>query len=160
MTGWGQLSHRAQIALDRLAWGFGDFKRVLLERGAWPAAAGAAVAADGGRWSVTGTRARQRADTAVSDRAARPARRGQRRGAGQFADQRLHLQPQRRERCRSRRRWRVRAHRQMGSFEFSRQRLRGPVEVRTWRSRTITLFPRSRGQTYRRWSMRTPLGCA
>jgi len=63
MTGWGQLSHRAQIALDRLAWGLGDFKRVLLERGAWPAAASAAVAADGGRWSVTGTRARQRADT-------------------------------------------------------------------------------------------------
>ena len=63
MTGWGQLSLRAQTVLDRLAWGLGDFKRVLMEHGAWPAAASAAVAPDAGRWSITGTRARQRANT-------------------------------------------------------------------------------------------------
>lgn len=60
MTGWGQLSLRAQTMLDRMAWGFGDFKRVLMEHGAWPALSAAAVAADGTRWSVTGTRARPR----------------------------------------------------------------------------------------------------
>lgn len=63
MTGWGRLSLRAQTALDRMAWGIGDFKRVLMERGAWPAAASAALAADGGRWSITGTRARQQSGT-------------------------------------------------------------------------------------------------
>ena len=56
MTGWGQLSLRAQVALDRLAWGFGDFKRVLLEHGAWPAIASPAVSPDGQRWNVVGTR--------------------------------------------------------------------------------------------------------
>lgn len=60
MTGWGQLSHQASTALDRMAWGFGDIKRVLVERGAWPAVANAAVAADGGRWSILGTRLRKR----------------------------------------------------------------------------------------------------
>ena len=40
----------------------------------------------------------KRTDTAVPDRAARPARWRQRRSAAGFADQRLHLQPQRRER--------------------------------------------------------------
>lgn len=61
MTGWGRLSLRAQTALDRVAWGFGDIKRVLMERGAWPAATQTALAADGARWSITGTRARQQA---------------------------------------------------------------------------------------------------
>lgn len=61
MTGWGQLSLRVQAALDRLAWGFGDLQRVLVEHGAWPAGASAAVASDGGRWSVTGGRLRKRA---------------------------------------------------------------------------------------------------
>lgn len=60
MTGWEQLSLRAQTALDRMAWGFGDFKRTLMERGAWPAFASAAVSPDGARWAVTGTRVRQR----------------------------------------------------------------------------------------------------
>lgn len=63
MTGWGQLSLRAQTALDRLAWGFGDLKRVLMEHGAWPAVANAAIASDGTRWTVTGTRARKRTNT-------------------------------------------------------------------------------------------------
>jgi len=62
MTGWGQLSLRAQKTLDRMAWGFGDLKRVLIEHGAWPAVASAAIAADGGRWTITGTRARKRAN--------------------------------------------------------------------------------------------------
>lgn len=60
MTGWGQLSLRVQTALDRLAWGLGDLKRVLKEHGAWPAGASAAVAADGGQWSVVGGRLRKR----------------------------------------------------------------------------------------------------
>ncbi|MBT9512317.1 MAG: PilN domain-containing protein [Acidovorax sp.] len=59
MTGWGQLSLRVQAALDRLAWGFGDLKRVLMEHGAWPAGAKVAVASDGARWSVTGHRLRK-----------------------------------------------------------------------------------------------------
>ena len=62
MTGWGQLSLRAQKTLDRMAWGFGDLKRVLMEHGAWPAVASAAIASDGGRWTITGTRARKRAN--------------------------------------------------------------------------------------------------
>ena len=57
MTGWRQLSLRAQTALDRLAWGLGDLKRVLIEHGAWPAMSCAAVSSDGGGWSITGTRA-------------------------------------------------------------------------------------------------------
>lgn len=60
MTGRGQLSLRVQAALDRLAWGFGDLKRVLVEHGAWPASASAVVASDGGRWSVTAGRLRKR----------------------------------------------------------------------------------------------------
>ena len=60
MTGRGQPSLRVQAALDRLAWGVGDLKRVLLERGAWPAGANAAVAPDGGRWTVLGGRLRKR----------------------------------------------------------------------------------------------------
>lgn len=59
MTGWERLSLRAQTALDRMAWGIGDFKRVLMEHGAWPAATSTAVAPGGARWSITGTRARQ-----------------------------------------------------------------------------------------------------
>ena len=60
MTGWGQLSLRMQTALDRLAWGFGDLKRALVERGFWPAASHAVVASDGTRWSVAGSRLRSR----------------------------------------------------------------------------------------------------
>ncbi|BEP95133.1 hypothetical protein GmRootA79_35170 [Acidovorax sp. A79] len=63
MTGWGQLSLRAQKALDRLAWGFGDLKRVLVEHGAWPSLANPAVAPDGGRWSIAGTRLRKRTNS-------------------------------------------------------------------------------------------------
>lgn len=61
MTGWGQLSLRVQAALDRLAWGFGDLKRVLMECGAWPARSSVAVASDGERWTVTGSRLRKQA---------------------------------------------------------------------------------------------------
>lgn len=63
MTGWGQLSLRAQKTLDRMAWGFGDLKRVLVEHGAWPAISALAVATDGGRWSITGLRLRKRANS-------------------------------------------------------------------------------------------------
>lgn len=59
MTAWRQLSLRAHAALDRLAWGLGDLKRALMERGGWPATSCTAIALDGGRWSVTGTRARR-----------------------------------------------------------------------------------------------------
>lgn len=60
MTGRGQLTLRAQAALDRLAWGFGDLRRALMERGAWPAGKVSAVAADGSGWLVTGGRLRKR----------------------------------------------------------------------------------------------------
>lgn len=56
MTGWGQLSLRMQATLDRLAWGFGDLRRVLVERGVWPAGARTAVSPDGASWTVTGAR--------------------------------------------------------------------------------------------------------
>ena len=62
MTGWGQLSLRAQTALDRMAWGFGDLKRVLMEHRAWPAVASAAMAFDGGRWTIVATHARKRSN--------------------------------------------------------------------------------------------------
>lgn len=62
MTGWGQLSLRAQKTLDRMAWGFGDLKRVLMEHGVWPAIPSLAVATDGARWSITGMRLRKRAN--------------------------------------------------------------------------------------------------
>lgn len=60
MTGRGQLSLRVQAALDRLAWGFGDLKRALLEHGVWPAGSSAAVSSDGARWTVIGGRLRKR----------------------------------------------------------------------------------------------------
>lgn len=59
MTGWRQLSLRAHAALDRLAWGLGDLKRALMERGGWPTMSCTAIALDGSRWSVTGTCARR-----------------------------------------------------------------------------------------------------
>lgn len=62
MTGWEQLSHRVKTALDRLAWGFGDLKRVLIEWGAWPASTVTVLSPDGMRWLVTGTKLRQKAN--------------------------------------------------------------------------------------------------
>jgi general secretion pathway protein L len=56
MTGWGQLSLRVKNALDRLVWGLGDLKRVLMEHGAWPAFTSLAAASDGARWAVIGGR--------------------------------------------------------------------------------------------------------
>ena len=56
MTGWGQLSVRVQTAFDRLAWGFGDLKRILIENGAWPSGTHRLVSSDGKHWSVTGAR--------------------------------------------------------------------------------------------------------
>ncbi|MCW8166900.1 PilN domain-containing protein [Verminephrobacter aporrectodeae] len=66
-TAWGQLTLRAQAALDRLAWGLGDLRRVLVERGAWPARRHSAVAADGGLWCVTGSQLRKRGDKRRAD---------------------------------------------------------------------------------------------
>lgn len=60
MTGKGQFYLRMQTVLDRLAWGFGDLKRMLAERGVWPAVAHAVDSDGDGRWSVTGTRLRAR----------------------------------------------------------------------------------------------------
>ncbi len=59
MTSQGQLSLRVQATLDRLVWGFGDLKRLLLEHGAWPASASVVVAPDGECWSVLGGRLRK-----------------------------------------------------------------------------------------------------
>lgn len=60
MTGRGQQTLGVQAALDRLAWGVVDLKRLLVEHGAWPAASSVAVAPDGGRWLVAGERLRKR----------------------------------------------------------------------------------------------------
>lgn len=60
MTGRGQITLGVQAAFDRLAWGMGDLKRLLVEHGAWPVASSTAVAPDGGRWSVVGERLRKR----------------------------------------------------------------------------------------------------
>lgn len=61
MTGRGQLTLDVQAACDRLAWGVGDLKRLLVEHGAWPAPSSVAVAPDGDRWSVVGERLRKKA---------------------------------------------------------------------------------------------------
>lgn len=58
MTGRGQISLRIQTALDRLAWGFGDLRRVLIEHGVWPAKAQIVASSDGGCWQVVGTQRR------------------------------------------------------------------------------------------------------
>ena len=58
MTGRGPLSLRVRVTLDRLAWGFSDLRRAMVEHGIWPASARIVVSADGGHWSVIGTRLR------------------------------------------------------------------------------------------------------
>ncbi len=50
------LSDRAQRVWDRLVWGWGDLRRWLIERGAWPARRVSAVSGDGRRWRIAGTR--------------------------------------------------------------------------------------------------------
>lgn len=47
MTGWGQFTLRVQMAWDRLAWGLGQVRRALAERGFWPAPEVAVVTAEG-----------------------------------------------------------------------------------------------------------------
>ncbi|MFN9727603.1 PilN domain-containing protein [Acidovorax sp.] len=61
MTVWKQLAVRLQATLDRLRWGLGDLRRVLSERGFWPANSSMVIAADGQRWRVTGQRLRKQA---------------------------------------------------------------------------------------------------
>ena len=56
MTGWRQFILRAQMALDRLAWGLCEIRRVLVERGFWPAPEVAVVTAEGKRASIRETR--------------------------------------------------------------------------------------------------------
>lgn len=56
MTGWGQLTLRVRVTLDRLAWGFSDLRRALVEHGAWPASARILASPGGVRWALTGTR--------------------------------------------------------------------------------------------------------
>ncbi|MFN7856336.1 MAG: PilN domain-containing protein [Acidovorax sp.] len=61
MTVWRQLAVRLEATLDRLRWGLGELRRVLAERGFWPANSWVVMAADGQRWSVTGERLRKQA---------------------------------------------------------------------------------------------------
>lgn len=56
MTGWRQFTLRVQMASDRLAWGLGEIRRVLAERGFWPAPEIAVVTAEGKPASVRETR--------------------------------------------------------------------------------------------------------
>jgi len=58
MTAREQFNRRLEAALDRLAWGFGDARRMLVERGLWPAAATVLTTADGARFRVAATRLR------------------------------------------------------------------------------------------------------
>jgi len=60
MTAKGQLYRRVQVAQDRLAWGFGDLRRILVENGVWPSLGRVAVSTDGRRWAVAETRLRAR----------------------------------------------------------------------------------------------------
>ncbi len=52
MTAKGQFLHRVQRAQDRLAWGIGDLRRQLAERGLWPTRAQTLESIDGQRWTV------------------------------------------------------------------------------------------------------------
>lgn len=63
MTAKGQLYRRMQVAQDRLAWGFGDLRRILVERGAWPILGRILVSTKGERWSVAETRLQARTGT-------------------------------------------------------------------------------------------------
>ncbi|MBS0392340.1 MAG: PilN domain-containing protein [Comamonadaceae bacterium] len=64
MTAREQLNRRLETALDRLAWGFGDARRLLVERGLWPAAAPVLAAPDGARYRLAATRLRPAAGSA------------------------------------------------------------------------------------------------
>ncbi|MFT3813727.1 MAG: PilN domain-containing protein [Acidovorax sp.] len=58
-----QFNRRMHTALDRLAWGFGDCRRLLAQRGLWPAAAQALASPDGTRWLLAQERLRERNDS-------------------------------------------------------------------------------------------------
>lgn len=59
MTGSGRGSLRMQTAVDRLRWGFGDLKRILMQRGMWPALSVSLRDATGGSWALLGSLLRQ-----------------------------------------------------------------------------------------------------
>ena len=50
------LLERVQRVWDRLVWGWGDLRRWLVERGAWPARRVNAISPEGRRWRIAGTR--------------------------------------------------------------------------------------------------------
>ncbi|MBS0467124.1 MAG: PilN domain-containing protein [Proteobacteria bacterium] len=56
MTDKGQLQRSMHLWWDRTAWGFGDLRRLLVERGAWPAPRLALADAQGGHWKLVGSR--------------------------------------------------------------------------------------------------------
>ncbi len=58
----GELERRISTALDRLGWGFGDCRQLLIRRGWWPAPAQPIVSPDSGRWALTGDWLRARHD--------------------------------------------------------------------------------------------------
>ena len=63
MTDKGQLQRSMHLWWDRTAWGFGDLRRLLVERGAWPAPRLALADAQGGNWTLVGTRLHPLAST-------------------------------------------------------------------------------------------------
>ena len=50
----GEFQHRISTALDRLAWGIGDCRQLLIKRGWWPVLAQPIVSSDSVRWSLAG----------------------------------------------------------------------------------------------------------
>lgn len=58
MTDKAQLQRSLHLWWDRIAWGFGDLRRLLVERGAWPAPGLTLAGAQGGHWALAGTRLR------------------------------------------------------------------------------------------------------
>ena len=58
MTDKGQLQRSLHLWWDRIAWGFGDLRRLLVERGVWPAPGLTLTGAQGGNWALAGTRLR------------------------------------------------------------------------------------------------------
>lgn len=59
----GELQHRISTALDRIGWGFGDCRQLLIQRGWWPTTVQPLVSADASRWALAGDWLRPRSDS-------------------------------------------------------------------------------------------------
>ena len=59
----GELQHRISTALDRIGWGFGDCRQLLIQRGWWPTTVQPLVSTDASRWALAGDRLYPRSDS-------------------------------------------------------------------------------------------------